>query len=52
MVATLYGFLSPAVEVNNPPASAKMNAGMTLENKKILAKLTALFSWMLLAEAS
>src|SRR5437879_3887078 len=39
MVATLYGFLSPAVEVNNPPAPAKMNAGMTLENKKILAKL-------------
>jgi MFS family permease len=44
IVATLYAVLSPAVEVNNPPAPAKMSAGITLENKRILAKLTALFS--------
>jgi MFS family permease len=44
IVATLYAFLSPAVEVNNPPVPAKMSAGITPENKRILAKLTALFS--------
>ena len=44
IVATLYAFLSPAVEVNNPPAPAKMSAGITPENKRILGKLTALFS--------
>ncbi len=44
IVAALYAFLSPAVEVGNPPAPAKLSAGMTAENKRILAKLTALFS--------
>ncbi len=44
LVATLYAVLSPAVEVNNPPAPAKMSDGITPENKRILAKLTALFS--------
>jgi len=44
IVAILNSFLSPAVEVSNPPAPAKMSAGMTSENKRILAKLTALFS--------
>jgi MFS family permease len=44
IVAALYAVLSPAVEVSHPPAPAKMGAGITPENKKILAKLTALFS--------
>jgi MFS family permease len=44
IVAALYAVLSPAVEVNNPLAPAKMSAGITTENKKILTKLTALFS--------
>jgi len=44
IVTTLYAVLSPAVEVHNPPATAKMGAGITPENKRILAKLTALFS--------
>jgi predicted MFS family arabinose efflux permease len=44
IVATLYAVLSPAVEVNNQLAPTKMSAGMTPENKKILSKLTALFS--------
>jgi MFS family permease len=44
IVATLYAFLSPAVEVSDPPAPAKLSAGMTAENKRILTKITALFS--------
>jgi MFS family permease len=44
IVATLYGFLSPAVEVHNPQAPAKTIPGMTPDSKRILAKLTALFS--------
>jgi len=44
IVATLYAVLSPAVEIKNPPAPAKMSAGTTPENKRILGKLTALFS--------
>ena len=44
IVATLYAGLSPAVEVHNPLATAKASAGMTPESKRILAKLTALFS--------
>ncbi len=44
IVATLYAFLSPAVEVNDRLAPAKMGAGITPENKRILAELTALFS--------
>jgi predicted MFS family arabinose efflux permease len=44
LVAALYAFLSPAIEVNNPPAPVTMSAGITPENKRILAKLTALFS--------
>ncbi len=44
IVATLYAVLSPAIEVNNPLAPAKVSAGITPTNKRILAKLTALFS--------
>lgn len=44
IVATLYACLSPAVEVSKPTAPAKMSAGTTPEDKRILAKLTALFS--------
>src|SRR5438128_3179578 len=44
IVAALYTILSPAVEVTNPPAPAKMSAGIAPENKNVLAKLTALFS--------
>jgi MFS family permease len=44
IVVIVYAVLSPAVEVNNPPAPAKMSAGTTPENKRILGKLTALFS--------
>lgn len=43
-VATLYAFLSPAIDVDNPPAPAKMGVSITPESKRILAKLTALFS--------
>jgi MFS family permease len=43
VVAALYSLLSPAIEAN-PPAPAQRSAGMTPENKRILAKLTALFS--------
>jgi MFS family permease len=43
IVAALYSLLSPALEAN-PPAPAQRSAGMTPENKRILAKLTALFS--------
>jgi MFS family permease len=44
IVATLYAVLSPAVEVNDPLAPEKVSAGITPTNKRILAKLTALFS--------
>lgn len=44
MVAALYAFLSPAVEFTNPTAPAKVSASITGESKKIIAKLTALFS--------
>lgn len=44
LVTTLYAVLSPAVEVHNSPAPAKMSAGTTPEEKKMLGKLTALFS--------
>jgi len=44
IVATLYAFLSLGVEVGKPPAPTELSAGMTAENKRILAKLTALFS--------
>lgn len=44
MVAALYAFLSPAVEVTNPTAPAKVSASITAESKKVIAKLTALLS--------
>ncbi len=44
IVAILYAILSPAVEVNVPLGPEKASAGITPTNKKILAKLTALFS--------
>jgi MFS family permease len=43
-VAALYAFLSPAVEIANPRTPAKVTASITGESKKIIAKLTALFS--------
>ena len=44
IVAILYAILSPAVEVNVPLGPEKPGAGITPTNKRILAKLTALFS--------
>lgn len=44
LVATLYAFLSPAIELNNPPARTKMSVRITPKNKTILVKITALFS--------
>ena len=44
IVAILYAVVSPAVEINDPLAPAKVSAGITPTNKRILAKLTALFS--------
>ena len=44
IVAALYAALSPAIEVRHPAAPAKMSAGITPENKRIIVKLTALFS--------
>ena len=44
LVAGLYLLLSPAIETTNAPALRKMNAGIAPESKKIVAKLTALFS--------
>jgi MFS family permease len=44
IVAILYAVLSPAVEVNVPLGPEKASAGITPTNKRILAKLTALFS--------
>ena len=44
IVATLYTILSPAIEASDPPECAKLNAVITPESKRILAKLTALFS--------
>ena len=44
IVALVYGALSPTVESNNPPERAKLNAVVMPETKRILAKLTALFS--------
>ncbi len=44
IVALAYGALSPTVESNNPPERAKLNAVVMPETKRILAKLTALFS--------
>jgi MFS family permease len=44
IVAILYAVLSPAVEVNVRLGPEKASAGITPTNKRILAKLTALFS--------
>jgi MFS family permease len=44
LVAGLYLLLSPAIEITNAPALRKMNAGIAPESKRIVAKLTALFS--------
>jgi MFS family permease len=44
VVTTVYAFLSPAVEVKSPPTLARMGAEISAESKRILAKLTALFS--------
>jgi MFS family permease len=44
IVAALYAALSPAIEVRHPAAPAKMSAGISPGNKRIIAKLTALFS--------
>ena len=44
MVAALYWFLSPAVEIQDPSVVAPFRAGIAPESKRIVAKLTALFS--------
>ena len=44
LVATLYLFLSPAVEVGSSSRSFSYPTGVTSGNKKIIAKLAALFS--------
>jgi len=43
-VAAIYLFLSPAVEIANPLSIAPFRAGIEPESKRIIAKLTALFS--------
>jgi MFS family permease len=44
LVASLYLLLSPAIEITDAPALRQMSAGIAPESKKIIAKLTALFS--------
>jgi len=44
VVAALYFFLSPAVEVANPCGLASVRTKIAPESKRIVAKLTALFS--------
>ncbi len=44
VVAGLYLLLSPAIEITNAPALRNMSAWIAPESKKIVAKLTALFS--------
>jgi MFS family permease len=44
LVAGLYLLLSPAIEITNAPALRKMSARIVPESKRIVAKLTALFS--------
>ena len=43
-VAAIYFFLSPAVEVGNPASLASAGTRIAPESKRIVAKLTALFS--------
>lgn len=42
--AAIYLCLSPTVEVRNPTTSASLRTGITPESKKVVAKITALFS--------
>ena len=44
LVAAAYVFLSPAAEISSPPASAKIAAAITPEARRIVTRLTALFS--------
>jgi MFS family permease len=44
LVAGLYLLFSPAIEITNAPALRKMSARIAPETKRIVAKLTALFS--------
>jgi len=44
VVAALYSFLSPTVEVANPSGLASVRTRIAPESKRIVAKLTALFS--------
>src|SRR5207245_3009820 len=44
IVSTQYTILTPAIEASDPPERAKLNAVITPESKRILAKLAALFS--------
>ena len=44
LVAAVYLFLSPAVEITDPPALGKMRAELAPETRKVVTKLTALFS--------
>lgn len=44
IVAAIYLFLSQAVEITAPPANAQTNAGVAPVTRKIVTRLTALFS--------
>jgi MFS family permease len=43
-VVAVYLFLSPAVEIANPPTLGKMRAEIAPETRKVVTKLTVLFS--------
>jgi MFS family permease len=44
MVAAAYLLLSPAVEITNPPTFGKMSVDIAPETRKVVTRLTALFS--------
>ncbi|MFY9562080.1 MAG: MFS transporter [Terriglobales bacterium] len=44
MVAAVYLLLSPAVEITNPPTPGKVSIPIAPEIRKVMTKLTALFS--------
>lgn len=43
-VATLYLFVSPAIEIANSSTLASIGTGITAESRRVVARLTALFS--------
>jgi len=44
IVAALYSLLSPAVEIADSLSSARMSPRISSDSKRIIAKITALFS--------